>query len=75
MKIFKSIFVNTIFVPETIVCKLMLGRLCRFCVSNLFVVNILLVYFGGGGVLLFVLVTGVKQCQLLDFKSWSRSGV
>ena len=27
------------------------------------------------GVLVVVLVTGVKQSQLLDFKSWSRSGV
>ena len=27
------------------------------------------------GVLVVVVVTGVKQSQLLDFKSWSRSGV
>ena len=39
---------------------------------------ILPVDFGGGVVVLVVLVvlvTGVKQSQLLDFKSWSRSGV
>ena len=38
---------------------------------------ILPVDFGGGVVVLvvLVLVTGVKQSQLLDFKSWSRSVV
>ena len=40
------------------------------------VLNILPVDFGGGVlVLLVVLVTGGKHSKLLDFKSWTRSGV